>query len=94
MKFIFPRNYKYNNKFLGIFDYNTVIFNFIWYLIVYFICSFFINSIYYKIFIFIILCFPLFLLSLFGLNNENILYVFNYLINFVKNRNIYLYKKF
>ena len=41
MKFIFPQNYKYNNKILGIIDYSSAIFNLVWYLIIYFILSLF-----------------------------------------------------
>lgn len=50
MKFIFPQNYKFNNKILGIIDYSTAIINVIWYIISYFISSLIFNSIKIKIF--------------------------------------------
>ena len=30
MKFIFPKNYNFKNKFLGFFDYTTIFINIIW----------------------------------------------------------------
>ena len=45
------------------------------------------------IFIVIIFCFPLFLLSLFGFNGENISYVFLYLIKFLFRQKSYLFSK-
>ena len=30
MKFIFPQNYDFKNKLLGIFDYSTIFINIIW----------------------------------------------------------------
>ena len=30
MNFIFPENYNFKNKIFGMFDYSTVIFNFVW----------------------------------------------------------------
>lgn len=94
MKFIYPRNYKYKNKILGVIDYNTAIFNIIYFLIIYFLLSVFINNLYYKFFIFIILCFPLLLFSITGFNNENFLYVLNYLFKYYFSIKIYLFKKF
>ena len=47
-----------------------------------------------KIFIFISTCFPLFILSITGLNNENIFLVLLYVLKFFKNKRIYLYKKY
>ena len=90
MKFIFPRNYNFKNKFLGIFDYSTLIINIIFYLFVFCVC----NNNTIKIFIFISTCFPLFILSITSLNNENIFLVLIYIIKFYKNRKIYLYKKY
>ena len=92
MKFIFPQNYKFNNKILGIIDYKTAIVNVVWYIIIYFIIFFIFNNIKIKIFLFILLCFPFFLISVIGFYNENILSVIKYLIKFFKNKKIYLYK--
>ena len=37
MKFIFPQNYNFENKILGVIDYTTALFNVIWYLIIFLI---------------------------------------------------------
>ncbi len=94
MKFVFPQNYNFKNKFLGIIDYSTLIINVIIYLFVFSVCSLILKNITIRIFIFISLCFPLFILSITGLNNENIFFVLIYMIKFFKNRRIYLYKKY
>lgn len=93
MKFIFPQNYNFKNKFLGIIDYSTLFINIIFYLFIFSICNLFFKNINIKIFIFISTCFPLFILSITGLNNENIFLVIIYIIKFLKNRKIYLYNK-
>ena len=94
MKFIFPQNYNFKNKFLGIIDYSTLIINIIFYLFIFSLCNLIFKNITIKIFIFISTCFPLFILSITGVSNENIFYVFIYIIKFFKNRKIYLFKKF
>ena len=94
MKFIFPQNYNFKNKFLGIIDYSTLIINVIFYLFVFSVCSLIFKNMTIRIFIFISLCFPLFILSITGLNNENIFLVFLYIIKYFKNRKVYLYKKY
>ena len=93
MKFIFPQNYNFKNKFLGIIDYSTLFINIIFYLFIFSICNLFFKNINIKIFIFISTCFPLFILSITVLNNENIFLVIIYIIKFLKNRKIYLYNK-
>jgi len=93
MKFIFPKNYNFKNKLFGIIDYSSLFVNLLWEVFVFcFINLIFINTT-IKIFIFIVLCLPLFLFSLVGLNNENILYVINYLIKFVFSTKIFLFNK-
>lgn len=94
MKFIFPKNYFFKNKFLGIVDYSTIIINIIFDLFIFSVCNLFISNINIKIFLFISLCFPIFILSITGLNNENFFLVLLYIIKFFKNRRIYLYKKY
>ena len=49
MKFIFPQNYKFNNKILGVFDYSTAIINIVWYVFVYIIINFIFNNLKIKI---------------------------------------------
>lgn len=94
MKFIFPQNYNFKNKFLGIIDYSTLIINIIFYFFIFSICNLFFKNINIKIFIFISTCFPLLILSITGLNNENIFLVAIYFFKFFKNRNIYLFNKY
>ena len=68
MKFIFPQNYNFENKFLGVIDYLTIFVNVIWYIFVFLILSIIPISFQIKIFIFILFCFPLFLISITGFN--------------------------
>lgn len=93
MKFIFPQNYAFKNKIFGFIDYSTALINIIWYLIIFLMLNFFTFNITLKISLFIIFCLPLFLISLIGFNNENILYVIIYMLKFLKNRKIYFYSK-
>lgn len=92
MKFIFPQNYDFKNKLFGIFDYSTIILNIIWCAIILFISSF-IHNLNIQIFIFISTCFPLFLFSISGINGENIIYVFFYLLYFIFKQKLFLYQK-
>lgn len=93
MKFIFPKNYDFKTKLFGVFDYFTIIINIIYFLFIFSICNLLISSIYIKIFIIISLCFPIFLLSLFGLNNENVFLVLIYIIKYFLKPKLYLYNK-
>lgn len=93
MKFIFPQNYNFNGKLFGMFDYSTVIFNFIWALFVFSFISLIFQNLNIKIFLFIILYFPVLIFSIVGFNHENILYVFFYIIKYLKNPKLYLYIK-
>ena len=93
MKFIFPQNYNFSNKLLGFFDYSTAIFLVCWCVLVGGILHILIHDITIKIVCFIVFCFPLFLFSIIGFNNENILYVLSYLIKFAfKNKCLFFDK--
>ena len=92
MRFIFPQNYNFNFKLFGFLDYKTIILNFIWWFIIFLFTNLF-SSLKIKIIFFIIFCFPILLISLFGFNQENIIYVFKYMFLYLKNPKIYLYKK-
>ena len=94
MKFIFPRNYNFKSKLFGFIDYQILIINIIFDLFVLCFCNLFIKNINIKFFIFICFCFPLLILSIFGLNNENIFSVLIYLIKYLLRPKIYLFKKF
>ena len=94
MKFIFPQNYDFKNKFLGVIDYSTAIVNVVWDVFVFLLCNMFFSSWTVKIFVIVVLCFPLLLFSFAGFNGENILYVSSYLIRFFSKPKLFLYKKY
>ena len=93
MKFIFPKNYNFKNKLFGIIDYSSLFVNLLWDVFVFCFINLILINITIEIFIFIFLCLPIFLFYLVGLNNENILYVINYLIKFVFSTKILLFNK-
>lgn len=93
MKFIFPQNYNFKNKFLGIIDYSTLLLNIIWDLFILACINLFFQNGTIKIFIFIIFCLPILLFSIVGFNHENIVYILIYLIKFFKSNKLYFYSK-
>lgn len=93
MKFIFPQNYNFNNKFLGFIDYRTCIINVVWDIFILFIINLLFNSINIKIFLFIIFCFPLLLFSIFGFNGENFIYILQYLLKFYFKQKLLFFRK-
>ena len=93
MKFIFPQNYHFKNKILGIIDYSTAFINIVWYIIVFTLVNLIFNSIDIKIFVFITLCFPLLLISFSGFHGENIVTVLIYLLKFIFRQKLYFYRK-
>lgn len=92
MKFIFPQNYDFSHKLLGIFDTSTLLVNGIWALFIFCFLNLFFSSLNIKIFFFIILVFPFLLFSIIGFNHENILYVVFYIAKYIKRPKIYIYK--
>ena len=93
MKFIFPQNYNFKLKLFGFIDYSTAILNILIWLITYFFINIFLKNLYIRLIVFISICFPILIISIIGINHENIIYVFKYLIKYLKNRHIYLYIK-
>ena len=93
MKFIFPQNYNFKSKILGILDYSTAIFNIIWYILVWTLLSIFSMNLKIKIFIFILLSFPLLLFSIIVFNGENIIYVLKYMLKYFLRPKVYVFKK-
>ena len=93
MKFIFPKNFNFKNKLFGIIDYNIVLVNIVWYVLILILINIVFKSLQIKIFLFIIFCFPFFLVSVTGLNGENILYVILYLYKFSRKQKLYFYFK-
>lgn len=92
MKFIFPQNYNFKNKLFGFIDYSTVFVDIIWCCFIFFFINIIFSSLNIKIFCFIILCFPIILLSISGLNGENFVYVFCYMIRFSFKQKIIFFK--
>lgn len=92
MKFIFPQNYHFKNKILGIIDYQTAFVNLVWYIIVFIFVNIFFKSINLKITVFISLCFPLLLFSFSGFHGENIIDVIKYLLKFIVKQKLYFYR--
>ena len=93
MKFIFPQNYNFKNKLFGVLDYSTLLINVLWDGFIFLLINLLFQDLSFKIFIFIIFCFPLLLISFSGINGENILYIFSYMIKFIFEQKLFLYKK-
>ena len=93
MKFIFPQNYKFNTKILGLIDYQTAILNLVWGGLIFLIINFIFNSINIKIFLFIVLVFPMLIFSIVGINGENVISVIIYMSKFIIKPKLLLYNK-
>ena len=93
MRFIFPRNYSFHSKFLGFIDYSTLFLNILWLGFLIAISNLFFNNLDIIIFICVTFYLPVLIFSFVGFHNENIIYVFFYLKNFIKRRNLYFYNK-
>lgn len=92
MKFIFPTNYNFKNKILGVLDYPTAIFNVVYFLIIFSLFNSIFNSINLKIIFVVVFYFPILLFSIVGFNHENILYSLYYIIKYFIKPKVYLYK--
>ncbi len=93
MKFIFPQNYKFNTKILGIIDYQTAILNLIWDGLVFLIINLIFKSLNIKIFLFIVFCFPIFIFSIIGINGDNLINVMIYMSKFIIKPKLLFYSK-
>jgi hypothetical protein len=93
MHFVFPKNYNFKPKLLGFIDYSTAIIDTVIGVIIYFLVNTIFNNINIKIYVFIALFLPVLLISILGINKENFISVFKYMIKFIKKQNIYLYKR-
>ena len=93
MKFIFPQNYDFNTKIFGIIDYSTALLDLVWAVIVIFLINIFLKSLNYKIFGFIILVLPVIILSIVGVNGENLVYFINYITKYIFRQKVFLYEK-
>lgn len=93
MHFMFPKNYNFKSKLLGFIDYSTAIIDTIIGIILYFFINLIFSSINMKIYVFVSLFLPILLISILGINKESFISVFKYMIKFIINQNIYLYKR-
>lgn len=93
MKFIFPQNYKFNTKLLGIMDYQTAVINLIWGGIVFLIVNTIFKSLSLKICLFIIAMFPMLIFSIVGINGDNLTCVVIYMSKFIIKPKLLFYSK-
>lgn len=93
MNFIFPKNYNYSFKFMGMFSYLSILVNIIWALVVYFLVSLLFTSFIVKLYGFIILFLPVCLFTLLNKSNENILIVLFFLAKYIIKPKVYFYDK-
>ena len=93
MKFIFPQNYNFKPKLLGIIDYPTAIFCLIWCIIIVFILNLIFNSIKFIICISIITILPIIIFCFVGFNGENIIPVMKYMLLYLLRPKIYVFSK-
>ena len=93
MKFIFPQNYKFNTKLLGIMDYQTAIINLIWGGIVFLIVNTIFRSLSLKICLFIIAMFPMLIFSIVGINGDNLICVVIYMSKFIIKPKLLFYSR-
>ena len=90
--FIFPKNYNFKNKIGGVVDYPTAIFNLLFIFLLYKFISIFRLTLTSK-FIFISIFYtPIFLVSIFNHNDDNIICIAYYVIKFLVRPKLYLYK--
>lgn len=93
MNFIFPKNYNFSFKFLGIFNYSAIIINIIYGIILFFVFSLLFRTFLIKFYLFIIFFIPVFLFTSLNHSNENILIVLLYIFKFLFKPKIYFYDK-
>lgn len=93
MHFIFPKNYNFKPKLLGFVEYSTAILDAIIGFLIYLFTNLFFTNLTTQIYIFISLFLPILLISILGINKESFINVFKYMFKFIKNQNVYLYKR-
>lgn len=91
-KYIFPLNYKYSSKFLGVFDYSTLLPLSIYAAILIGLFYLFKLDFFISFGLFIILVLPPFLLLSIGINNQPAISYVKAVYKFYKNSKLYLYK--
>ncbi len=93
IKFIFPQNYNFKSKLLGVLDYPTTIFCVIWSFIIISILNLIFSSFQFIISFSIIFILPVLLFCFIGFNGENISAVIKYIIIFIIKPKVYVFNK-
>ena len=90
--YIFPKNYNFKNKIGGVIDYPTAIFNLLFIFLWYKFISIFKLTLTSKLIFISIFYTPIFLVSIFNHNDDNIICIAYYVIKFLVRPKLYLYK--
>lgn len=90
--YIFPKNYNFKNKIGGVIDYPTAIFNLLFIFLLYKSISIFKLTLTSKLIFISIFYTPIFLVSIFNHNDDNIICIAYYVIKFLVRPKLYLYK--
>lgn len=90
--YIFPKNYNFKNKIGGVIDYPTAIFNLLFLFLLYKFISIFKLTLTSKLIFISIFYTPIFLVSIFNHNDDNIICIAYYVIKFLVRPKLYLYK--
>lgn len=90
--YIFPKNYNFKNKIGGVIDYPTAIFNLLFIFLLYKFISIFKLTLTSKLIFISIFYTPIFLVSIFNHNDDNIICISYYVIKFLVRPKLYLYK--
>ena len=90
--YIFPKNYNFKNKIGGVIDYPTAIFNLLFLFLLYKFISIFKLTLTSKLIFISIFYTPIFLVSIFNRNDDNIICIAYYVIKFLVRPKLYLYK--
>lgn len=93
IKFIFPQNYNFKPKLLGIINYSSAIFCIIWCVSIFFILKLILNSIKLVLFWSIVLILPISLFCIVGFNGENIYCVIKYILIYIVKPKVYVFNK-
>lgn len=93
MRFIFPQNYQFHSRLLGLFDYPTFIFNLILFIFLIVLSNLLFTALEIKVLFCTALFLPVFLFSLLSLHQENIFSSFVAIYYFFTHRRIYFYSK-
>ncbi len=93
MKFIFPKNYNFSFKLLGIFSYSSIFINVFYGFTLYFLISLLFKSMIIKFYFFITLFIPFFLFTSLNRSNENIFIIISYILKYFLSPKVYFYDK-